>query len=244
MQRDPRVQSLSVERIFTQPLWRFGPADDAHLHQYYRPLQLLPLALSHAAFGNAAWPSHLLSMLLHFVNCWLAYGLYRSLLADSRTAAAMVLIFAVHPSYSESVLWASDVAGLGAAACTLAIVRLHAQRRSVWLCALLLLCGLWFKESGALAVLLVAAYDLIAAPDGGLHRLWRLRWRYAALVAPLALYMILRIRALGGAVPGAATVPLTTGELLLNALALLPVYARVWLWPFDLNMYHDFDAVH
>src|SRR4030095_3358587 len=121
MQRDPRVQSLgSVERIFTQPLWRFGPADDAYLHQYYGRSRPLPLALSHAAFGNAAWPSHLLSMLLHLVNCWLAYGLYRSLLADSRTAAAIVLIFAVRPSYSESVLWASDVAGLGATAWPLA----------------------------------------------------------------------------------------------------------------------------
>lgn len=250
MQRDPRVQSLQgVEGIFTQALWSFGEADDAHVHQYYRPLQLLPLALSHAAFGTAAWPSHLLSMLLHLANCLLAYGLYRILLTSQATAAVLVLLFAVHPAYSEAVLWASDVAGLGAAFCTLAIVRLHAASSSRpgrgWLLSpLLLLCGLWFKESGGLAVVLAAAYDLIAAPDRGWRRLWRWRWRYLLFLPPLALYAALRFNALGGALPGFDAVPLTRAGMLLNAVALLPHYARTWLWPFDLNMYHDFDAVH
>jgi protein O-mannosyl-transferase len=249
MQRDARVHSLAqVDRIFTQALWSSGEPDDAHVHQYYRPLQLLPLALSYAAFGSAAWPSHLLNLLLHVGNCWLVYGLYRHLLRQPQTAAAAVLLFAVQPAYSEAVLWASDVAGLGAALCALAIVRLHAAPGRPrwwvwWLSPLLLLCGLWFKESGGLAVGLVAAYDLVAAPDRGLRRLWRLRWRYAAFLPPVAAYAGLRVRALGGALPGIEGVPLTSGAMLLNAVALLPDYARTFGWPFDLNMYHDFDAV-
>jgi hypothetical protein len=69
MQRDARVQSLErVDRIFTEALWNFGEADDPHVHQYYRPLQLLPLALSHALFGTAAWPSQRSSRHI----CWCA----------------------------------------------------------------------------------------------------------------------------------------------------------------------------
>jgi tetratricopeptide (TPR) repeat protein len=249
MQRDARVQSLAhIDRIFSQALWSFDQSDEAQVHQYYRPLQLLPLALSHALFDTAAWPSHLLSLMLHLGNCLLAFGLYRALLGRQATAAAMVLLFAVQPAYSEAVLWASDVAGLGAALCTLAIVRLHGAARrprlALWLNPLLLLCGLWCKESGVLAIPLVAAYDLIGAPDRGWRRVARLCWRYAAFVPALALYGALRMHALGGMLPGIGSVALSPSEMVLNAPALLPQYVRSFLWPFDPNMYHDFNAVH
>jgi tetratricopeptide (TPR) repeat protein len=107
-----------------------------------------------------------------------------------------------------------------------------------------LLCGLWFKESGVLGVVMVVLYDAIAAPDRGPRRMWRMRWRYAAFAPALVLYFALRLRALGGALPGIDTVPLTRFEMVLNAIALLPEYARTLAWPFDLNMYHDFEAIH
>jgi tetratricopeptide (TPR) repeat protein len=248
MERDPRVQTLAVDRIFLEALWSTGEGDP-HLHQYYRPLQLLPLALSHAVFGTAAWPSHLLSLAVHFANCLLVLGLLRALLPRAAVAGALVLLFAVHPGYSEAVLWVSDIAGLGAACCTLAVVRLHlSPRRERWwawvVSPLLLLGGLLFKESGLLAVVLVAAYDLVGAADRGPARLWRLGWRYAVFLPPLVAYAALRWHALGGALPGIDTVPLTRTEMVVNAVALLPSFVRTFLWPFDLNMYHDFDAIH
>jgi hypothetical protein len=54
----------------------------------------------------------------------------------------------------------------------------------------------------------------------------------------------LRLRALGGALPGFEAVSLTTVELAINAVALVPRYVATFLWPVDLNMYHDFDAIH
>jgi hypothetical protein len=42
-------------------------------------------------------------------------------------------------------------------------------------------------------------------------------------------YAALRLQALGGALPGLEAVPLTRAEMLLNAVALLPQYARAWL---------------
>ena len=248
---DPRVQSLrQAPRLFLEPLWGYADRDGRpRLHQYYRPLQTFPLAVSHAVFGTVAWPCHLLSLLLHLFNCVLVVEIFRRLIARLDVAAVGAALFAVHPGYSEAIFWISDFAGLGAAACTLSIFALHltpVARR--WYgrvgAAALLLCGLWFKESGILAPLLVVAYDFLLAPDRGWRRLWRMRGEYAAFVPPVVIYTMLRLHALGGAVPGLQSVPLTGWELMLNAVALLPEYAATFVWPFHLNMYHDFSIVH
>lgn len=248
MERDQRVHRFEVDRIFLEALWSEGENDN-RIHQYYRPLQLLPLAVSYNVFGTAGWPSHLLNLLVHLFNCLLALTLYRHVLGSTAAALLAAMFFSVHPAYSEAVLWVSDIAGLGAAFCALAVVRLHVSaRRERWygwiLSPALLLCGLWFKESGILAVVLVVLYDLVVAADRGFGRIWRMRWRYAVFLPAFTLYLALRLSALGGALPGIETVPLTNVEMLLNAVALLPRFASTLLWPFDLNMYHDFDAIH
>jgi tetratricopeptide (TPR) repeat protein len=94
-----------------------------------------------------------------------------------------------------------------------------------------------------LPLALLPLYDLLAAEDRGPRRVWRMRWRYAVLLPPLALYFVLRVNALGGFLPGMQTVGLTQAEMIVNAVGLLPEYASTFLWPFDPNMYHDFDKV-
>jgi tetratricopeptide (TPR) repeat protein len=247
VEKDPRVHHFEVKRIFLEALWSEGEKDDK-IHQYYRPLQLLPLAVSYRLLGEAAWPSHLLNLALHFSSCLLVLGIYRRLLGGAAPASVATIFFAAHPGHSEAVLWVSDVAGLGAAFCTLAIFRLHlSPRRARWwawaVTPLLFLCGLWFKESGVLPLALLPLYDLLAAEDRGPRRLWRMRWRYAVVLPPLALYVAMRLNALGGFLPGLHTVGMTRIGMIANAIGLLPEYASTFLWPFDPNMYHDFDAV-
>ena len=249
MQNDPRVHSVrEAYRLFIEPLWGADPAGRAGVHQYYRPLQLLPLTASYALFGTAAWPAHLLNILLHLVNCLLVLAIFRRLLAHDASAIAATLLFAVHPAYSESVFWVSDVAGLGASCCILAIVRLHLDDPWRWygwlLTPLLFLIGLWFKELGIIAIALVVAYDVVGASDRGWRRLWRLRWRYTTYLPPFAIYLAFRLHALGGLVPGLGNVPFTPVERVLNGVALIPEFVSTFVWPFDLNMYHDFNAVH
>jgi protein O-mannosyl-transferase len=247
VEKDPRVHDFEVKRIFLEALWSNGARDDK-IHQYYRPLQLLPLAVSYRFFGSAAWPNHVLSLALHLSSCLLVLGIYRLLLGAELPAALAVAVFAIHPGYSEAVLWISDVAGLGAAFCTLALFRLHlSPRRDRWygwlLAPFLLLCGLWFKESGVLPLALLPLYDVLAAQDRGPRRGWRMRWRYIVLLPPLAVYLAMRIHALGGFLPGLETVPMSRLEMIANAVGLLPDYVSTFFWPFDPNMYHDFDAV-
>lgn len=254
VERDERVQEFAVGRIFLEALWSEGEKDE-RVHQYYRPLQLLPLALSYRWFGAAGWPSHLLSMAVHLANCLLVLSIFRTLLAasgsrrdDDVVQLALVGLYAVHPGLSEAVFWISDIAGLGAAFCILASFRLHlSPRRDRWYgragAPLLLLAGLWFKESGILILPLLALYDLVAAPDRGIARLHAMRLRYLVLLPALLVYGGMRLHALGGALPGMSAVPLSTGQMWLNAIALLPEFGATFLWPFDPNMFHDFEPV-
>jgi tetratricopeptide (TPR) repeat protein len=251
MKQDPRVRSVEqLPRLLVESRWAFRDRDGRHsVDQYYRPFEPLPYVVSHLLFGGAPWPSHLLNLFFHFGNCLLVLAALRRVLGDTQAALLGAILFAIHPGLSEAVLWPAAQGGLGAFACAMAVFLLHTGTRADrWyarpLTAVLFLCGLFFKETGILALVAVGLYDVLLAPERGWARLWRLRWRYAAFVPPLVLYAVLRMHALGAAVPGFNYVPLTAHELVLNAVALLPQYARTFLWPLDLNLHHDFEAVH
>jgi tetratricopeptide (TPR) repeat protein len=264
---DPRLRTLGESRrLFAEPLWGYLDEEGMrHLHEYYRPLQTFPLALVRVVVPEDAWPAHLLSLILHAANAVLVWSILRSLLGSAGVALSLALLWAVHPGYSEAVLWISNLAGLGVALSILAIFRLHLAAgklstdgqgdctsgkmddawtaRSVAICAiggLLMLGGLLFHEIGIVAPLLLVAYEATAARPA---RWRRLAMECAALVAALAVYAWLRARALGALLPGFGELALGPRELMINAIGLLPQYARTFLWPFDLNMYHDFDPI-
>jgi tetratricopeptide (TPR) repeat protein len=246
MRHDPRVRSVEgFRRLFVEPLWGFADEGGRRVpHQYYRPLQLLPLVLSNLAFGGAAWPCQLLDLLLHLGNALLAFALFRRLAGAAAAPAAA--LFAVHPGYSEGVLWVANFAGLGSVAATLAILLLHASGAGRgWggrvAIAVLFLAGLWCKETAVLAPVLVVLHDLLLDRE---RRGWRRLAEYAVYLPPFALYAALRLHALGGWVPGLRDVALGRRDLALNAVALVPEYVRGLLWPTDPNLYHDFDAIH
>ncbi len=246
MERDPRVRSLTeARRLLVEPLWGFSDQPGQRTtHQYYRPLQQFPLVLSNVLFAGAPWPAHLISLLLHLANVWLLYRLLARLGAGDLLAFALVSLFAVHPANSEAVLWVSDVAGLGATACTLGAVLVHASRLAWWRAPLLVaplgLAALWFKESGILLPLFLLTLDMLVRPSARGTARAALVADFVALGGATAIYFDLRYRALGGALPGIDALELGPAELLINAVALLPSYLRALLWPFDLNMYHDF----
>ncbi|MEE8312410.1 MAG: hypothetical protein V3R77_09135 [Candidatus Binatia bacterium] len=250
MERDTRVHSLEgARRLFSEPLWGFVDApNDRGTHQYYRPLQQLPLVISNLWFDGSPRPAHLLSLALHTTNVLLVLLLLTRLGATLQAAAVLAALFACHPAASESVLWIADAAGLGAVLCTLLCVLLHAGTRrdkgdgsrwswiatpAIGVCTL---AGAWFKESGALIPAFMIAYDVLA-PRARPPRIAH----YVAAVAALALYFRLRIVALGALLPGVGQLELGAGELIVNAVALLPSYLKTLVWPFDLNMYHDFE---
>lgn len=239
---DERAQSLAaLPRLVVEPRWGFGDAARREsVHMYYRPLEPLPYAIAHLA-GGAAWASHATNLVFHFANALLVFAIARRLTGSDRQGGVAAGLFAVYPAYSEAVLWPAALGGLGAMACSLAILLLDMgdkPARQRWLATgALYLAALWFKETGIMAPLYVAARDVSFGPGG------RSRWRYAAFLPPLLLYASLRQLALHGALPRLDHMPFSNTELALNALAIARSFAIVLATPWANNFHRDFDAV-
>jgi len=246
MERDVRIQApVQWQLLLTKPLWLTeSDKSAAAANQSYRPLQLAPLAVSSQWFEGSALPCHLVNLFLHLLNSLLVYGLLRRVFLAPNAALLLAALFAVHPALSESVLWVSDVAGLGATFCMLALTYVHARKHGSFvgatLVSVLYLGAMGFKETGLLAPLMLVAFDVTARRSLN-ENARSIPWvDYGFLLPALSVYLTLRYNALGTVVPGNLGFGMSVSDLGINALALLPKYASTYLRSFDLSLYHDF----
>ena len=246
MERDVRIQAPAQWRLLlTKPLWLTeSDKSAAEANHHYRPLQLAPLAASSTWFQGSALPCHLLNLTLHFLNSLLVYGLLRRVLLGPNAALLMAALFAVHPALSESVLWVSDVAGLGATFCMLALTFVHARKHGSFvgatLAGVLYLGAMGFKETGILAPFFLLAFDVTARRNTN-ENARAIPWvDYGFLLPALSVYLTLRYNALGTLIPAKIASGMSVPDLAINALALLPKYASTYLRSFELSLYHDF----
>ncbi|MCK6485982.1 MAG: tetratricopeptide repeat protein [Phycisphaerae bacterium] len=134
-----RNQLIQEDRFFwkalTSDVWAFKGTREEAWSNYWRPTFVLWLIINHRLFGVGSpvgW--HVTNMLLHASVCVLAYALVRRLRAGAAVAAAIVLLFAVHPAHVESVAWISGSPDLlmsapllGALLCVLRAARFSAE---------------------------------------------------------------------------------------------------------------------
>jgi tetratricopeptide (TPR) repeat protein len=246
MERDVRIQAPAQwHLLLTKPLWLTeSDKSAAEANHHYRPLQLAPLAASSTWFQGSALPCHLLNLALHFLNSLLVYGLLRRVFLGPNAALLISALFAVHPALSESVLWISDVAGLGATFCMLALTYVHARKHGSFvgatLVAALYLGAMGFKETGILSPLFLLAFDATARRHAN-ENARAVPWiDYGFLLPALSVYLTLRYNALGTIIPAKMASGMSAPDLALNALALLPKYASTYLRSFNLSLYHEF----
>lgn len=81
---------------------------------FYRPVWEAHFTLAYKLFGLHPTPYHLVSLILHLVNCILLFTLARHVLGTPFAAVSAVL-FAVYPKATEAVHWISSVNTLMAA---------------------------------------------------------------------------------------------------------------------------------
>ncbi len=158
------AQSLEyVPRSFVTHFWNTEwLGQNADSRRYYRPLVMVSYIVNWVASGGSAWAFHLVNVLLHASNAALVFVLVRRWLGHAGLALAVALIFGLHPTRTESVIWISG--------------------RTDLLMSLFLLLGLWCAHRAA---------ESLAAPraesDGPGSRA-ALAWvggSYAAFVAAL-----------------------------------------------------------
>ena len=251
IERNPWLRSPDgLWRFFTQPFWGFYPDRGSGPSNYYRPLFGASYSLVARVFGLQPSAFHAASVLLHLAVCLLVALLARRFIQNSGqdaaqteniTALAAGLLFAVHPAHAEAVAWvggqADVLAALFALLATLSyLTRIDSPKSKIQNAlgpfAYLLAC--LSKETGAALILVLAAVEISGwrregSPGNALRRGLR---RLAPYAVVLAVYLALRIQALGGFAPRHYGVTASLGNSLAFAGALLARYLGFLLFPF------------
>lgn len=248
---NPLIQDdRHVWKALTSDVWAFKGDRGEAWSNYWRPGFVLWLMLNHRLFGlqsTLGW--HAGNVALHAAATLLSYGLLLHLGLSWRLAAAVCLLFAVHPVHVESVAWISgspdpllSVFLVGALWCALAA---RGPRRVVlWIVAILLhVAALLVKEIAVLFPLVVAVawWALRAQATRRGRILGALRAAVPFAVAS-ALYLVTRFLLLGRVqveTPWRMGIP----GVLLNVPQLLVFYVRQSLWPTSLGPSYPLRAV-
>lgn len=140
-----------------------GPADVSRFFrgeffEYYRPLGFVSHAIDWAIAGQHAAQFHLTNVLIHAISAVLVLLIGRALSPRSLAGPAAALLFALHASNSEAVVWMSARFDLLATCFSLAAMywMIGSGGAATWGAALLFLPALLSKEA-AVALPLAAA---------------------------------------------------------------------------------------
>jgi hypothetical protein len=244
---NPLVTDIhKLPQLFGSGVWSFM----GYQGNYYRPAPFLLYALLYSVFGANAVAFHCLLVILHAANTALVYALARRLLSQSTQGAAWIAaaLFAVHPIHTEAVNWIAALPDVVLTTLTLAgILAFAAQSalpnrvQAAGHCALYLL-ALLTKETGIMMLPLYAGYQFIAQgePLAAARRNFQL---YAGMAAALAVYLLLRIHALGGLAPAQQTfLRLSPAAFAMSAVVTAASYFARLVWPAGLNFFHIFHA--
>jgi tetratricopeptide (TPR) repeat protein len=200
--RNPYAKSLAyLSRGFRTHLWDVFEYGSVGIGlRYYRPVVSASYILNWVSSGGAPWAFHLVNVLGHGAATWLAARLATRWTGDARLGFLAAVLFGIHPSRTESVIWVSGRTDVLMAlfmfgALELAWSAAHADRkhRSVGLFAsavAVLALAVLSKEAAAATALLVAVDRLVSSTGSEARK--RLA-SYAIAFASLgALYVSIR----------------------------------------------------
>lgn len=188
----------SLDDYLKAPFWS-GVNPDLALMTYYRPMVTLSLALDHTVHGSNAAGYHLTNVLLHLACALVLYALLLKHGVRQGVAALVTIAWALLPRLAEAAAWVSgrtDVVGALFALAALLAWGPGVGRRVV--ASLLLGLGLLGKESAFAAVFAIGVAEWVdARGQVPKEKLRRLAGALAPVVAVVAVYGVLRFRALG-----------------------------------------------
>ncbi len=238
---NPTLQWRSAPDYFVKDVWR-NP--QPQYRTYYRPMFLLWLLVNLKLFGLHPTLWHLAALALHGAVVVMVYRLGLRLMGNELIAAAAALLFAVHPTHVESVVWLSGVteplAGVFFLGAFLEYLRWRETRRTrpMVLCALLTLLALMAKETSAALPLLIALYECLfpSAPAENLSpRIATAAYAVAPTFGGAAIYACMRLFAMHHVV----FVNNSPARVLMTWPLLLWDYTRMMFWPSALAVYYD-----
>jgi len=249
IERNPWLRSPDGLRLFlTRPFWGFNREQGPLGSNYYRPaFGAFDSLLAHI-YGPDPTAFHAASVALHLAVCLLvAWGASRLIRGEDATAAALAagLLFAVHPAHAEAVAWAGGQPDLLAAVFALIAVMAYLKAKDAgerfwildfgfWIGPVAYLVACLAKETGVATVLVLVIVEATGwRREGSLGlAIRRATARLAPYGAVLALYLALRIHALGSFAPRNYGVTASMSGAVSYGAALLARYLGFLIVPF------------
>jgi tetratricopeptide (TPR) repeat protein len=233
-----------------------GGFDPAFTTWYYRPLiHVAHMVVYHLA-GLRPVAFHLCNVLLHALASVLAYGCMRELMKRAGGAMSsnaliplgVALVFATHPVHSESVAWVSGISDLWYTVFGLGAWLLFSRGEEGGTANYLLAGLAWLtaalgKEPAVMLLPMLAVYDGVFLRVRPRDARSGLPARWLPLGIAAGLYLVLRIRALGGLAPRTGLPTDGAPASVLGALDLFARYVYTLVLPVDLSAVHVFRPV-
>ncbi len=249
--------------VMTSSLMSFGPGSPTS--NTYRPVVFILWMLLYHAAGFTAWVFHLANVVMHATNAVLVFAIGRlffsnkhgngpvraqaSPLLSMAPALFAALVFSLHTVNTEVVNWVSAQVELSFTFFVLLAFYLYARpsrarhgRGAGWALgpAVLFFLALLCKETAVAFIPVALAFDLSSQGLSGLKKRSK---AYAAFFLAAALYMALRLNAIGG-VMHHRQIDLSAYRTAINVFPLLFKYMYKLVWPAGLNALYVFYPVH
>jgi protein O-mannosyl-transferase len=237
-----------LREILTTSVWSFL-GDFRSSTNYYRPVMSLGYLFCYQIFGPHALGFHLVSVLANVGVVLLVFLVTLQLFRSSAVALATACIFAIHPIHSEAVNWIAAVTELelalfylltfwfflaSARAAGKVSPSMHIAMAASFVLAML------SKEQALTLPLLAAVYEHLFREDRAETTQLQKMQRYGSLWLLAGVYLVLRVRYLGGFAPSFDRPGFGTKEMFISALALIGMSCWKLVWPVELSVYWVF----
>jgi tetratricopeptide (TPR) repeat protein len=252
IERNPWLRDPDGFRMFlTHPFWGFYADRGALPSNYYRPAFGWAYSLVARGFGLQPAPFHVVSVALQIaITLLVALGARRLVAArwgrrrGEVAALAAGLFFAVYPAHAEAVSWIGDQADLLTALFVLLALFSYLSHKDAppeypwswtgWTGPVSYLFACLCKEPGAALILVLGAVEVAEwRREGSLGAaLRRATARLAPYVAMVAVYVALRLHALGSFSPRSYGVTASPAGAVAFAAGLLARYLAFLAVPF------------
>ena len=251
---NPWIKDLShLGDIFSKSVWSF--LSGSTISNYYRPFMHIGYMLTYQVFGLKPMGFHLVNLLVHAGVSVLVFLIISGLLKESASPApysylsppfVAALLFATHPIHTEAVAWVAGFPELSFSFFSLLSFYLYVRSSEGFdanylLSAASFVLAIFSKETALTVLAFFVVHDFVL--KRARTRPFAYFKRYVPFLSATGVYLLLRLRALGGMAPQKAHPDLTAFQYVINIFPLLMKYIEKLLLPVNLNAFHVFHPI-
>ena len=230
------LQSTSLDTI--QIIWTdFTIGTRLTLGAEYLPVRDMTVLLDFAVFGPDWRWHHAHSLCWYLLSCTLLWHCSQILFGRHLWTWLGCLIFALHPTHVESVVWLASRKDVVSLALGLTGVLLYLHRRSMITISCFLLLSYWAKNTAVVFAPLLVLISIVHHAEKPTHIRWWAQWLPIVCVYSIGLVITMNV---GTMVAMFAT---PRGE---NALETLNIALQTWnryagmlTWPTTLSLFYS-----